>query len=443
MVKFKSPAGSQDIIYIFLDRISTCQNSWTAELIKNLSDYVLTKIIGHGYDVLQGIDEDELLREAAKDYTHAVVLSTGTEFINGDEFFNEVEKAVYGDEFFLIGHIPDRDDGYYELHEQCYIINLTEYNTLNQPFIGSFAYYSPHTQIKPIRSQDNIHDDYTPVWILPGSKEHTYKHKWHGWNILSTAFAHNKTIRVIPKEFRDNKKYYYPNYEPSFIPTSTYLYGKQSVASQTLFYPFNTEKLVNIDFEGPIRQLVIQASGTQWLEYLTTYGYDEKTVVRFVDYNLFALECMHHITSNWTPDTDYLEFVKEYVTQRQSFIKSSFTNWITLTGPTQEIDSAKWLDIIQKVKFEFHHEDLVINKGLEVSKWVDNISGTIIHLSHIFNYDPVSTFYPYKHRLYSERLLLEKLNKHVPGAIIILIDSLSAVPLARPTWHMNGDWNGI
>ena len=91
MVKFNTPAGSSDIVFIFLDRIATCQSTWTAELIKNLSDYVLTKIVGHGFNVIQGIDEDVLLKEAAKDYTHAVVLSTGTEFINGDEFFNEVE----------------------------------------------------------------------------------------------------------------------------------------------------------------------------------------------------------------------------------------------------------------------------------------------------------------------------------------------------------------
>ena len=74
MVKFNSPAPSPDIVFIFLDRIPTCQTAWTAELMKNLSDFVLTKILSSGFDVLQGIDEDQLLKEAAKNYTHAVVL---------------------------------------------------------------------------------------------------------------------------------------------------------------------------------------------------------------------------------------------------------------------------------------------------------------------------------------------------------------------------------
>jgi len=71
MVKFNTPAGSPDIVYIFLDRISQCQTKWTAELVRNMSDYVLSKILGHGFNIIQGLDEDAMLQEAAKEYTHA------------------------------------------------------------------------------------------------------------------------------------------------------------------------------------------------------------------------------------------------------------------------------------------------------------------------------------------------------------------------------------
>jgi hypothetical protein len=443
MVKFNTPAGSEDIVFIFLDRIHTCQTSWTAELMKNLSDFVLSKIIDSGFNVIQGIDEDELLQEAAKNYTHAVVLSTGTEFINGDEFFNEVELAVYGtDNFFLMGHIPDRDDGYYELHEQCYIINLKTYTELGFPNIGEFAYYSEHIQIEPARSDINIHDDYTPLWILPGTVEKTYRHKWHGWNIISIALANNKIVKVFPSSFRNNKVYYYPNYEPAFIPKSSYLYGKYSVASQALFYPYNTEEFVAVDFKGPIRQLVIQASGLQWYEYLIYYGYDENTVVRFVDYNLFALECMNYVTTNWSGHTDYEEFVLDYINNRRSILSSGGDHMITMTGARQEIDATMWTDMMRKVKFEFHHQDLVLNTSLPVNIWVDNVHSTIIHLSHIFNYDPVAPFVSLKHRIYSERLLIDKLKKYIPDATLIMNGNVTD-NVQRPTWHMNGDWNGI
>lgn len=443
MVKFNTPAGSPDIVYIFLDRISQCQTKWTAEVVRNMSDYVLSKILNHGFNVIQGLDEDAMLREAAKEYTHAVVLSTGTEFINGDEFFHEVEKEVYsGREFFIWGHIPDRDDGYYELHEQCYIINLKTYTELGCPEVGKFEYYSPHTQIEPRRSEENIHDDYTPIWVVYGDKERKYKHKWHGWNILSVAFANKKFVKPFANRFRDNKRYYYPNYEPAFIKACTYLYGKNQVASQTLFYPYNTEELAETNVDTPLKQLVIQASGLQFVDYLLKYGYTKDTVVRFVDYNLFALECMYAITQNWDGE-NYMDFVNGHVNSRYGFVKSSQRpNWITLTGAVQTIDPESWNDIRKTVKFEFKHEDLVLNKGLAVSEWLDNVPNTIVHLSHIFNYDPVAPFVPLRHRIYNERLLIKKVKEYNPDAKIVMIDRAQDIyKNALPTWHLDGEWS--
>lgn len=454
MVKFNTPAGSPDIVYIFLDRINTCPNIWTSEMIKNLSDYVLSNIVSKGFNVIQGLDEDQLLKEAAKDYTHAVVLSTGTEFINGDEFFHEVEKLVYSNtDFFLMGHIPDRDDGYFELHEQCYIINLNTYKDLGCPVVGEFSFLSSHTQVEPIRSPDNVHDDYTPTWVKPGTALKVYKHKWHGWNILSESFKHNKPVLVFPEEFRKNKKFYYPNYEPSFLQASTYLYGKQSVASQTMFYPHNTEEIVKVEFAGPIRQLVTQASGLNWVDYLITYGYDENTVVRFVDYNLFALECMKEIVTNWN-GYDYPDFVRNYVNSRANAVKKDGKEWLAISSKMYDPDIPEWSMIQETVKFEFRHDDLVLNKNLPVKYWVDNVPNTIVHLSHIFNYDPMATFVPLKHRLYSENMLLKKLEAHAPDATVIIVgrscsgftDQIDGIinirDLTRPTWHMNGDWDG-
>ena len=445
MVKYNTPAGSSDIVFIFLDRINQCQTKWTAELVRNLSDYVLSKINIHGFNVIQGLDEDALLKEAAKDYSYAVVLSTGTEFINGDDFFNEVESEVYsGRDFFIWGHIPDRDDGYYELHEQCYIINLETYKELGCPTVGKFEYYSPHTQIAPRRSDENIHDDYTPIWVVGGDTEKQYKHKWHGWNILSVAFANGKYVKPFAERFRKNKRYYYPNYEPAFIKACTYLYGKNEVASQTLFYPYNTEMVAEISCHSPIRQLVIQASGLQFVDYLITHGYDENTVVRFVDYNLFALECMYAITQNWDGE-HYMDFVNGHINTRYGFVQSSQKpQWVTLTGTEQQVNPLIWNDIRKKVKCEFKHEDLVLNKGLEVSTWLDNVPNTIVHLSHIFNYDPNAPFIPLRHRVYSENILVKKIKEHNPSAVIVMLDKANDIYKdALPTWHMDGEWNGV
>lgn len=453
MLEFNTPSGSPDIVFIFLDRTVKCSSNWSRELVKNLSDYVLVNIQNHGFNVIQGLDEDSLLQKASEKYSHAVVLSTGTEFINGDEFFHETEKLVYSDkDFFIMGHIADRDDGYYELHDQCYIIDLRKLKNLGFPKIGDFSYYDDHSQIQPLRSQENIHDDYTPLWIKQGSTEKTYKHKWHGWNIISVALKNNLPLVVFPEEFRNNKKFYYPNYEASFIPASSYLYGKQSVASQTLFYPHNTEEMYDLTLNGPIRQLIIQASGLQWIDYLVKYGYDENTTVRFVDYNLFAVETMMTIVKRWN-GLNYEQFITAVVGGRASLVGKEAKDWIAPSVKVQDvkINPQVWNDIKTKVKFDFRHEDLVLNTGLEVSSWVDNVPNTVIHLSHIFNYDPVAAFVPLKHRLYNENLLLKKLKEYVPEAHILMgrscegfteqtVGKIDIKSLKTPTWHANGEW---
>jgi hypothetical protein len=57
--------------------------------------------------------------------------------------------------------------------------------------------------------------------------------------------------------------------------------------------------------------------------------------------------------------------------------------------------------------------------------------------------------------LYSENLLLEKIKKAAPNATVILVNRscqgftdkvdgrINIQDLTRPTWHMNGDWDGV
>jgi hypothetical protein len=211
----------------------------------------------------------------------------------------------------------------------------------------------------PARSNDNIHHDYTPTWVTAGTMPTTYKHKCHGWNILSTAFANLEQVLVFPEDIRKNKKFYYPNHEKAFLSEVEYLYGKLSISFKNLFYPYNTEPVVLKNFKGPVRQLVIQASGLQWYNYLLHYGYDKNTVVRFVDFNLFSLECMDHIVTKWNGQDDYMGFINNYVDTRKNFLRTGGNHWdywLTMTGGDQIIDKDTWQDIIKKVTFEFQHE---------------------------------------------------------------------------------------
>ena len=152
--------------------------------------------------------EDCCLQLAAdQDYDYAIVYRNGHEFIDRDLFVSEVVKT----DFFIMGHILDREyiNAYYELHVQCYVLNLKMYKQLGYPSVGQQEFHAQHMQIQPTRSDENYHDDYTPWWVRPGSRLKMYEHRPHGWSILSAALDNNLPVIVFNNVLRKAKKFNY------------------------------------------------------------------------------------------------------------------------------------------------------------------------------------------------------------------------------------------
>lgn len=277
--------GQSNTVYIIVDRTSAYQNNWTTELIKNISDYTVSSIFSKHYDVLVGLDEDALLEYAAeKNYKFAVVLSTGTEFINGDNFFNAVNNLITTD-FFIAGHILDRKEAYYELHHQCYIINLEKYNNFGRPLIGQESLGNSHKQCAPCRSDQNIHDDYTPISVSGGNIVENYRHKLHGWNILSIAFNKNESVIVFDDNFRNNKKYYYPENQQEFLKHIQWAHSREKYCSNDFIHSENTE-YVDVE-EKDFDCIITPASGTWFIPFIAK---DRPVKVVYYDYNQNSLD---------------------------------------------------------------------------------------------------------------------------------------------------------
>ena len=153
-----------------------------------------------GYDVYIGKDQNELLKAAQEDgfYSHAVIIASGTSLKLSDRLFPAVE-ALCKKEFFVAGHILDRETSYYELHHQFYVVNLAEYASLNCPVVNQ-PEENPHSQIAPLRSDELIQGDYDlPAWIKPGTMLKTYERKKHGCDIITVGLANNKPITTTNK----------------------------------------------------------------------------------------------------------------------------------------------------------------------------------------------------------------------------------------------------
>jgi hypothetical protein len=159
--------------------------------------------------IVNDSNEDNMLSAlSTTDITYAIVMRKGHKWIDKYKFIELVSSLG---EFFIAGHVLDRTphNAYYELHHQCYVINLKTYRRLRFPEIGQQTFNDIHQQFEPLRSKDNIHDDYTPLWVNPGAELKTYSHKAHGWNILSTAFRHDLPVLVFNNEVRLTKDFNY------------------------------------------------------------------------------------------------------------------------------------------------------------------------------------------------------------------------------------------
>lgn len=438
-----------DIIYCIIDKTNLYKHN--KEIIKNISDWTIQNITILGYTVLVSADEDSLLQAASTtNAKYAVVISTGTEFINGYDWFLTVEEMC-NEGFFLAGHILDRKEFYYELHDQCYIINLDSYKLLGQPVVGKVEHFSPHLQIEPARSEESLHDDYTPTWVKRGTSIKQYQHRAHGWNLLSIGLKNNLSIKVFNQKLRSNKHYYYPEYD-SYFNQATFLYQRQGFCNSMALYLGNSETVVPVPLRDDVKQLIVPASGLNWIKYLEDNGYDESTVVEFYDYSFLTLEYMRYLISTWDGN-NYKEFALNYFHNKFNFINAE----IPYCGSLTEDEIPNWSHIVSTVKFKYRWLDL-LDSNNDLS-WITD--GAIINVTNVFNYIGTATIRSIRERVFLENSFISKVRDLAPNAVVIFtrraadgfIDSdqnkailakdlqlTDIEKLKKPTWHMY-DWS--
>jgi hypothetical protein len=369
-----NPGWTSNIAFCMVDNTRTYQ-SGIRELMKNQADGTLANIYKKGWTVYQWIDEDELLKHASnKGHKWAVVFSTGTEFINGTAFFDLVINLTK-QKFFIAGHVLDRKDAYYELHHQCYIINLQMYRMLNCPKVGKQELGAQHTQDVPWRSHENWHDDYTPKTISGGDQVKQYNHKCHGWNILKIAFEKDLPVLVFDESIRDNKKHFYPESPADFNKHLGWAYHRLNYCQTTFVHTSNTETI-----DLPVKaykQIVTPASGMWFKDYL-----DHDTQVVMYDYNQASLD-------HWRSKYPEYKFV--------------LCNLLTDDNLLDSIDTT--------------------------------IEDTFINLSNIFNYEGTVFFYSLEYRNFKQTALLNNIQTIMPTAHVYVSLSASVTDII-PTWHL-------
>ena len=469
MIKFPSlnNLGTDKISLVIVDTIDQYKNIWTKELVKNSIDFEISTATWEGLDVLVCYDEDRALQKIADDYDFSLVVTAGFMVGHNNNFYNELRTFCSTNEFLVAGHILDNSDAYYELHSQCYIINLKKYKELGFPEIGSQCFHNNHTQTVPERSLDNFHDSYTPRWIRPGNLSKKYIHKCHGWNIISIGLDTGNNILTFNDNMRSLKTYFYPD-DQEIINR---LYVEHDIAAMSWINTFGTSnyEVLGEKIEGNLKYLVTPCVGIDFVYFLAFHGFDENTVVRFVDYNLLSLEFMKKLVE-WD-GVDYIKFLNQFSKDKTNFLNIPSDSWYgvkdDLEKKWQELLSRYnwpelWNRIRAQVKFEFRFTDFL---HLGNSGWLSselNSSRTVINFSNIFNYYSTSILHTLKYRVEMENKLIRDIKQVAPESYLLFdhrawrgfkpytkfsqrakaanIEIVDVADLTTPSWHYGGDW---
>jgi hypothetical protein len=270
-------------------------------------------------DIMFAHTMDEALAKGTKDYL--LIQNCGHIFYGGDELAAALNDSLDACEF-LMGHIMDRG-GYFYLHDECLLINRRAWERLGKPSLG-LPTKDRKTLSLPERSPDNVHDNYTPLWLKPTGQTFTIEAPLgYVWNGISESLAHGLTVKNWSNAARRFKRHSYAYYGATAewlaaLDDVTVAPPTEDVMLQMILdflrntpsrfdapswvFVFNSENDLDIPvlrYRKGLDTAFMLASGFKTNRLLETVGFHDQTHVVVYDYSKPALALRQAMVEMW------------------------------------------------------------------------------------------------------------------------------------------------
>ena len=316
------------------------------------------------------------------------IKSCTTEFVLVMKIGTRLNIRVIFDNFdfdnvSLMGHILDGNanhlkDRYYILHDQCFIVKTKDYDTTRTKTLRHV-----------MRSEENFHDRYTPIWVADGGKEIPLQKKLNSHSFLiSNLLRQGKKIEPFNETIRKDKRYLYDGSDPKKV--------RKFIKRNQKVFAWSTETQYDINEVDILSKnhFVGCANGLQALLYMNP---NMKTIDLF-DINKNALTFSQNFFEKWS-----MESYSEFVYQQADYANYQMTSVvghkeIPLRKMTPEyLDEYFFhvyemnptiIDVIKniqsgKIKIRYHHKD--ITKFQNIFNVIDKPK-TVLYFSNVSNY---------------------------------------------------------
>jgi len=310
---------NKNYIVGILDDSFVIPNATAAEKSKELTEF-FTRFKYFG-NIISGTSVNEILDKALKENVKYCLIQCIGHLIKEAYFFSLIEKWMDTHNFFITGHIMDKQNpnsahaeghGYYGLHKQCLLVNLEYYKKFDKPVYGNKKSMNKELLSKAQRHVHNIHDDYTPLSLKPTEETETCTPLVDGWNFINKSLENGLTVYNFHPKIREQKQYVYPNKSAAELNYQLSWINNIVTYAPTCVFFWNTEKysdLKYIKLDKPIDHLYSVAAAFKPNVILNTFDFTNNTKVTFYDYSKQALAFKKMIINSWDGE-DYPDFLR-------------------------------------------------------------------------------------------------------------------------------------
>jgi hypothetical protein len=355
---------------------------------------------------------DILERSNQQGFDYCLVVAAGC-LIRDQDFANNLEEFINNNSFGVAGHPLWKQDRWLELHHQFFIVNLSAWQEVGKPNFGHWkqgSFLLPEVE----RSQENFHDDYTPLWVKPTGNQKEQLNPSQGWELLSAMFEHNKPVITLNEKLRLGKLYVYPEFcGTEFLESiktltpynginwnqNKWIEDNKQVKDQIWLFNSETMKVYN---NGPYDIVANTASGFKLFDLFKDRKITTQTKIIVYDFNQLSLDWYQHLWK-WTgnnllecirnfPHKDNFTWINNYEGYYNEYtpFQKHINDIYTFFGGLESFNKV-WQEF-KHTHVEFHQIDLY-NRPEQLAELLSGTGRKWVNLSNIFSTDATQMIY--------------------------------------------------
>ena len=225
-----------------------------------------------------------------KQHTQALFVDSGTIVTDWTEFQKLVNTYPHGG---LIAHLIWPTDQHLYINDQCWFMNIQDF----EPEDFSIEYVNhPY----PLRSKENLHDDYTPLWVRPSADQDIqYAVTNFGQGLVARQLTNKRPVVNWNNALRDLKFFLYNK------PLDLNKFQDYKSIAENQLWVFNNEPVTVVKQA----RLVSPASGLSWMLNIVDPVTQQ---MQLVDISCIQIKFAQELWTHWDGN-NYGEFVWNFI----------------------------------------------------------------------------------------------------------------------------------